>query len=96
MNIIVPEWVLNTALIILSVAFLLCLYRLIVGPSAADRAISSDAIGNVVMCAISVYSVKVQSTEYFSAVLVIAILGFVGLTVIAKFLYGGDVIEHND
>lgn len=96
MNIIIPELVLDISLFILAAAFLGCIYRMIVGPSAADRAISSDIIGNIVMCAIAVYSMKIHSTEYFSAVLVIAILGFVGLTVIAKFIYGGDVIDHDN
>lgn len=96
MSIYIPDWVFNTALVMLAIAFLFCIFRLIAGPSAADRAISSDALGNVVLCSIAVYSMKMQSTEYFSAVLVIAILGFVGLTAIAKFLYGGDVIDHND
>jgi len=90
---IVPSLVLDICLGMVSLALLFCLYRIIVGPSAADRAVAADTMGTGVMAAISLYSLKLGTTAYLSAVLVIAILGFVGLVIVAKFIYGGDIID---
>ena len=93
---IVPTIVFDIALGILGISVLMCLYRIIAGPSSADRAVASDALGTCVMAAISIYSLKLNTLQYLSAVMVIAILGFLALVVIAKFLGGdGDVIDRD-
>lgn len=93
---IVPTFILDVALGIMAVGVLMCLYRIIVGPTAPDRAVASDALGTCVMAAITVYSMKLNTLQYLSAVMVIAILGFLSLVVIAKFIGGGgDVIDRD-
>ncbi len=93
---IVPDWVLDSALVIIALAIFFSLYRVVKGPTGADRAIGVDSMGVEVMAALSVYSLRINSTETLSAVLVIAILGFVGLMVMAKFLAGGDIIDRHE
>lgn len=94
---IVPTLVLDIALGIIGVSVMLCFYRIIMGPSIADRAVASDALGTCVMAAISIYSLKINTLQYLSAVLIIAILGFMSLVVIAKFIGGGgDVIDRDN
>ncbi|MDO4581673.1 MAG: monovalent cation/H+ antiporter complex subunit F [Bacillota bacterium] len=94
---IVPTVVLDIALGIMAISVLMCLYRIIKGPSAADRAVASDALGTCVMAAISIYSLKLNTLDYLNAVLVIAILGFLALIVVAKFIGGGgDVIDRDN
>ena len=92
---LVPIAVFNIALTILVIAMLLCLVRIILGPSVADRAVAADSMGVAVMAFISIYALKNNQTLYLSAVLVIAVLGFIGLIVASKFISGGDIIERD-
>jgi len=90
----IPPWVLDASQVILGVSALLCLYCIVRGPTLADRILASDAFGICVIGAISIYSLRVDTVDDLSAVLVIAILGFIGLVVVAKYIGGGgDVIE---
>lgn len=93
---IVPTIVLDIGLGMLGISVLMCLFRIIKGPTSADRAVASDALGTCVMGAISIYSLKLNTLDYISAVLVIGILGFLSLIVVAKFIGGGgDVIDRD-
>jgi len=90
----IPQWVIDTSMFILSVSALICLYCIVRGPTLADRILSSDALCVCVIGGISIYSLKVDTVDDLSAVLVIAILGFIGLVVVAKYIGGGgDVIN---
>lgn len=94
---IIPTIILDIGLGILGISVLLCIYRIVAGPTTADRAIASDALATCVMAAISIYSLKLNTLQYLSAVLIIAILGFMSLIVIAKFIGGkGDVIDRDN
>ena len=93
---IVPTVVLNIALGVMGVCVLMCLYRIVAGPTTADRMVASDALGTCVMAAISIYSLKLNTLQYLSAVLVIAILGFMSVVVIARFIGGGGDIINRD
>ena len=96
MEIFMPQWVVDTSMCILGVSSLLCLYCIVRGPTLADRIIASDAFGICVIGGISMYSLKVNTVDDLSAVLVIAILGFIGLVVVAKYIGGGgDVIDRD-
>jgi len=92
----IPQWVIHASMCILGVSALFCLYRVIRGPTLADRIISLDAFGISVIAGISIYSLSVDTVDDLSAVLVIAILGFLGLVVVAKYIGGGgDVIDRD-
>jgi len=96
MEVFVPHWVVDTSMCILGVSALLCLYCIIRGPTLADRIIASDAFGICIIGGISMYSLKVNTVDDLSAVLIIAILGFIGLVVVAKYIGGGgDVIDRD-
>ncbi|MDO8878070.1 MAG: K+/H+ antiporter subunit F [Pseudolabrys sp.] len=81
------------AVVAISVALLLNLYRLIVGPDATDRILALDtmvinAIGLVVLAGI-----MFATTMYFEAALLFAMVGFVSTVAFCKFLLRGNVIE---
>lgn len=95
MTSLVPLAVFNIALTILVMAMLLCLVRIILGPTVAGRAVAADSMGVAVMAFISIYALKNNQSLYLSAVLVIAVLGFIGLIVASKFISGGDIIDRN-
>ena len=92
----IPQWVIDTSMCILGATALLCLFRIIRGPTLADRIIALDAFGICVIAGISIYSLNVNTVDDLSVVLVIAILGFLGLVVVAKYIGGGgDAIDRD-
>ena len=95
MNFELPTPVLYIALITLSASFLLCLYRMVIGPTTFDRALAVDVMGAVFISVIVLFSIQTNSVNYLSAILVFAALGFFALVAVAKFLFGGDIVDRN-
>ena len=46
------EWIFHIVLIILAVMLLLCLIRAVIGPRIADRLVSVNMMGTMIMCII--------------------------------------------
>ncbi|TXL69344.1 K+/H+ antiporter subunit F [Vineibacter terrae] len=86
-------WSLLIAQILLGIAIAITAYRIMRGPRAQDRILSLDALYVNVMLLLLVFGIKTESTLYFEAALVIALLGFVATVALAKFLMRGEVIE---
>ncbi|WP_024536922.1 K+/H+ antiporter subunit F [Comamonas badia] len=93
MNTPLLAWSLPLALGMLVLAMLLCLMRMLRGPGAQDRILALDTIYINGMLLILVLGVYWSSSNYFEAALLIALLGFIGSTALAKFLLRGEVIE---
>lgn len=93
MNGQILAWALPITLAMLAISMLMVIIRLLIGPSAQDRVLALDCVfvlGMYVMLSLSMYY---ESTAYFEAALLIALLGFVSSTAMAKFLLRGEVIE---
>ncbi|KQP09039.1 K+/H+ antiporter subunit F [Pseudorhodoferax sp. Leaf265] len=86
-------WGLKIALFLLAVAMLCALFRLLVGPAAQDRVMALDCLYINGMLTMLVLGITYTSNVYFEAAMLIALFGFVGSTVLAKFLLRGEVIE---
>ena len=84
---------LGVALALLLAALALALLRLLRGPTAQDRIIAFDALYLDAMLIVLTLGLRYASSTYFEAALLIALLGFVGSTAMAKFLLRGEVIE---
>ena len=81
------------ALFAISAAMLLNLYRLAVGPDVLDRVLALDtlvinAIGLVVLAGI-----LLDTTMYFEAALLFAMVGFLSTVAFCKYLLRGNIIE---
>ena len=76
-----------------ALAMVLALVRLFMGPSAQDRVLALDALYSSGMLTLLILGIRFASVFYFDVALVIALLGFVGTTALAKFLLRGEVIE---
>lgn len=87
------SWALPLALCMLALAMLCTMIRLIKGPSAQDRVLALDCMYLNGMLAMLVLGLIDGSSHYFEAALLVALLGFVGTTAMAKFLLRGEVIE---
>ena len=85
--------VMQICLLGLFVALALCLYRMVLGPRAADRAIAFDVISAIVVGMICVLCVLWNSTLFFDAVWILTLVGFLGTAAIARFLARGRVFR---
>jgi len=87
------SWALPLALFMLVLAMVCTLVRLIKGPAAQDRVLALDCMYINGMLAMLVLGLMYGNQLYFEAALLIALLGFVSTTAMAKFLLRGEVIE---
>jgi len=86
-------WGLKLALFLLAVAMFCAVARLLIGPTAQDRVMALDCLYINGMLMMLVLGIVYASNVYFEAAMLIALFGFVGSTVMAKFLLRGEVIE---
>ena len=86
-------WSLVIAEGIFVLAMALAVLRMLRGPSAQNRVLALDAFYVAGMCLILTFGIQTGDTVYFEAALVIALLGFVGTSALAKFLMRGETIE---
>ena len=86
---------LSTVVVICLVALLasgiLCLYRMSLGPNAADRAVAFDSLAMIFVCIICILCIRWNSVLYFDAVWILLLVGFLGSAAIAKYLETGRV-----
>lgn len=75
----------------LLVSGLLCLYRLVIGPRVADRAVAFDTLAMVFIGIICLLCIRWDSVLYFDAVWILALVGFLGSASIAKYLERGRI-----
>lgn len=83
----------DLALAMLALAMLLCLFRLLRGPSMADRILALDTLYINSLAGLMVAGVRLDDPTFFDAAIVIGMLGFVGTVAFAKYLLRGDIIE---
>lgn len=88
-------WATTLSLILIALSMLMCVYRVVDGPSDADRMVALDTIGINIVAAIIVYSVRVSSLAYLDAALVLAVLSFLSSVAVAKFLVKGEIIDRD-
>ena len=84
---------LSIALALITLAWVLNLYRLIIGPSLPDRVLALDTMYINSIALIVVYGIQVDSKLYFEAAMLIALIGFVSTVAVAKYVTRGDIIE---
>ena len=90
-----PLPVIYIAAVLLSASFVLCLYRVVVGPTAFDRILALDLMSFVAIAAIVTFSIQTNSLSYLSAILVFAAVGFISTVGVGKFLFGGDIVDRD-
>jgi multicomponent K+:H+ antiporter subunit F len=93
MSATILSWSLLIAQILLGLAMIIAAFRMVRGPRAQDRIVSLDALYVNAMLLLLVFGIRTQSTLYFEAALVIALLGFVATLALAKFVMRGEVVE---
>ena len=77
------------ALILIAAATLMCLFRLIFGPTNPDRIVSADALSVITTVILCGLAALFQSILYLDVALIYGILSFVGMIALARAIEGG-------
>lgn len=68
-------------------------WRLLRGPSIADRILALDTLYINALALLVLVGIAVGTTLYFEAALLIGMLGFVGTVAVSKFVLRRDIVE---
>ncbi len=71
------------------IAFILALGRFVMGPSAADRVVAFDVMTIAAITGIVLSALIAGRSIYLDVALVYALLSFLGVIVVARYLEGG-------
>jgi len=87
------ELSLQIGFFLISIALILSFYRLIKGPSQPDRILALDTLYINSIAILVLTGIYLESSMYFEAALLIAVMGFVGTVALSKYLLRGDIME---
>ncbi|MGI2329275.1 Na(+)/H(+) antiporter subunit F1 [Planococcus sp. YIM B11945] len=85
-----------TSLIIVSCAFAALLYRLIKGPTTADRVVALDALGVSLVSIVALLSMIIGTKFFLEIILLLSILSFIGTAAFAKFIERGVIFDRDN
>lgn len=89
----VLSYALPAALVVLTLAMACALVPMLRGPKAQDRVLALDCFSLNGLLLMLVLGIHQGSRHYFEAALLVALLGFIAIMAMAKFLLRGEVIE---
>ena len=81
------------AFLCLLVSVFLCLWRVLRGPTAADRAVAVDMLGILIVGFCAVLSLPTGRDWYIDIGIAWALQSFVGIMALAKYMEGKDLDE---
>ena len=74
------------AAVVLGLAAVLLTWRLLRGPTVADRVIATDALLVTAMCAVLLVAADNERSVGLDSVYVVALLGFIATGVLARYI----------
>lgn len=75
------------------VALLLCLYRVLRGPTITDRLVALDTMSVNVIALLTLFGIRHGTHIYFEVSMLVALFGFVSTVAFTKYVLRGDIIE---
>ncbi|WP_375001960.1 monovalent cation/H+ antiporter complex subunit F [Aeromicrobium sp. CTD01-1L150] len=79
----------DVAIVGITLAVLLAVWRIVVGPTPADRAVAADLLSFSVVALIALVGVRAQSTATLDLVLVATLVAFLAAVSLARALTRG-------
>lgn len=79
-------FVVDIGIVTLTVAFVMCFWRLMLGPTLADRGLASDTLSMQIVGVAILLTIRMRTLMLFDAVLIISILGFASTLAFAQFI----------
>ena len=86
MNPLLPTPVLSIAAALVGGAFALSLFRLVRGPTSADRVVALDLMAALTVGAIALQTMATGSHAFLRVATVLALVGFLGTVAFATYL----------
>ena len=86
-------YALGICMVAITLSMLLCLYRLIIGPSIVDRLLALDTLFLNATCLVVVLGIYWSTTSLFEGALLVAMIGFVSTAALARYFTSGHVIN---
>ena len=80
------ETVTSIVLGMLAIAAVLCIVRLVRGASLPDRIVALDTLLVVIVLGLAVMAARTGEDTYLDAMVVAALLGFTGTSLVAQFI----------
>lgn len=77
---------LDVLLTILTVSLALCFIRLFLGPTIPNRNVAFDSISIHAVAILALFAVRIGAPSILDAAIVVAVLGFLGTTMLARYL----------
>ena len=84
---------LNMGVAAVTVAVVLCAWRLQRGPEMTDRLLALDTLYMNAVALIVLLGIRWNTALLFEAALLVAMLGFASTVALARYLSRGDVVE---
>ncbi len=81
--------IINISFIFIGLAVLLGIIRMLKGPTVSDRLLAADTLTTITAALIVLLSFKFERLIYMDVAIVYAVLGFIGIVVVARYLEGG-------
>lgn len=82
--------ILDVALAVLALAFLVAVVRVAIGPTAADRAAAADVCLFALVASFALLSVRADAAPILDGVLIVTLLGFLATVALARLLDRGE------
>lgn len=86
-------YALGICMVAITLSMLLCLVRLVMGPSIVDRLLALDTLFLNATCLIVVLGIYWASASVFEGALLVAMLGFVSTAALARYFTSGHVMD---
>ena len=86
-------YVLGICISMITISMLLCLIRLVMGPSIVDRLLALDTLFLNATCLVIILGIYWTSTNMFEGALLVAMLGFVSTAALARYFTTGHVVD---
>ena len=84
---------LDGSVLAVSLAMLLCVWRMVRGPQSIDRVLAVDTLYMNTLALVLLLGLRLQTPLLFEAALIVAMLGFAATVGLARYISRGDVIE---
>ena len=86
-------YALGISLTAVTISMMLCLIRLVIGPSIVDRLLALDTLFLNATCLVMILGIYWATSSLFEGALLVAMLGFVSTVALARYFTTGHVID---
>jgi multicomponent K+:H+ antiporter subunit F len=79
-------FVVELGIVAIALSLVLCLWRMLKGPTLIDRGLASDIFSLQIVGLAVLLTIRLRTLLFFDAVLIVSILGFVSTVAFAQFI----------